>query len=86
MDTGKGSSLHGSPNAREFYAVALLAHLTSMINEAEDELVLFSGLGNGGPFPPTPMNHKVYTLDLEKAPSEQEGEERSADDVIPEPK
>jgi hypothetical protein len=31
------------------------------------------------------MNHKVYTLDLEKAPSEQEWEERSTDDVIPEP-
>jgi hypothetical protein len=61
-------------------------HLTSMINEAEDELVLFGGLGDGGPFPPTPMNHKVYTLDLEKAPSEQEWEDRSTDDVVPEPK
>ena len=56
-----------------------------MINEANNELVLFGGLGDGPPFPPTPMNHKVYTLDLEKAPSEQEWEERSTDDVIPEP-
>jgi hypothetical protein len=60
-------------------------HLTSMINEANNELVLFGGLGDGPPSPPTPMNHKVYTLDLEKAPSEQEWEERSTDDVIPEP-
>jgi hypothetical protein len=60
-------------------------HLTSMINEANNELVLFGGLGDGPPFPPTPMNHKVYTLDLEKTPSEQKWEERSTDDVIPEP-
>jgi hypothetical protein len=60
-------------------------HLTSMINEDKKELVLFGGLGDGGPFPPTPMNHKAYTLDLTKAPSEQEWEERSTDDVIPEP-
>ena len=60
-------------------------HLTSMINEANNELVLFGGLGDGPPSPPTPMNHKVYTLDLDKAPSEQEWEERSTDDVIPEP-
>jgi hypothetical protein len=60
-------------------------HLTSMISEANHELVLFGGLGDGPPSPPTPMNHKVYTLDLDKAPSEQEWEERSTDDVIPEP-
>ena len=60
-------------------------HLTSMINEANNELVLFGGLGDGPPSPPTPINHKVYTLDLEQAPSEQEWEERSTDDVIPEP-
>ena len=60
-------------------------HLTSMINDANNELVLFGGLGDGPPSPPTPMNHKVYTLDLEKASSEQEWEERSTDDVIPEP-
>jgi Kelch motif len=60
-------------------------HLTSMINEAADELVLFGGLGDGPPSPPTPMNHTVYTLDLNKAPSEQQWEERSTDDVIPEP-
>ena len=60
-------------------------HLTSMINEANSELVLFGGLGDGPPSPPTPMNYKVYTLDLDKAPSEQEWEERSTDDVIPEP-
>ena len=56
-----------------------------MINETNDELVLFGGLGDGPPSPPTPMNHKVYTLDLEKAPSEQEWHERSTDVVIPEP-
>ena len=60
-------------------------HLTSMINEANNELVLFGGLGDGPPSPPTPMNHKVYTLDLEQAPSEQEWEERSTDDVVPAP-
>jgi hypothetical protein len=60
-------------------------HLTSMINEARKELVLFGGLGDGPPFPPTPMNHNVYTLDLKKRPSEQEWELRSTDDVIPEP-
>jgi hypothetical protein len=60
-------------------------HLTSMVNEDKKELVLFGGLGDGGPFPPTPMNHKVYTLDLEKPPSEQVWEERSTDDVVPEP-
>jgi Kelch motif len=60
-------------------------HLTSMINEPSDEVVLFGGLGDGPPFPPTPMNHNVYTLDLEKPPSEQEWEERSTDDVVPEP-
>jgi hypothetical protein len=36
-------------------------HLTSMINEANKELVLFGGLGDDPPFPPTPMNHNVYT-------------------------
>jgi Kelch motif len=60
-------------------------HLTSMINKAENELVLFGGLGDGPPFPPTPMNHNVYTLDLEKSPSEQQWEERSTDEVVPEP-
>ena len=60
-------------------------HLTSMVNEDKKELVLFGGLGDGGPFPPTPMNHKAYTLDLTKRPSEQEWEERSTDDVVPEP-
>jgi hypothetical protein len=60
-------------------------HLTSMINEDKKELVLFGGLGDGGPFPPTPMNHKAYTLDLTKPPSEQKWEERSTDDVVPEP-
>ena len=60
-------------------------HLTSMINEAKDELVLFGGLGDGPPFPPTPMNHNVYTLDLSRDSSEQEWEQRSTDDVVPEP-
>jgi hypothetical protein len=60
-------------------------HLTSMINEARKELILFGGLGDGPPSPPTPMNHKAYTLDLTKPPSEQVWEERSTDDVIPEP-
>jgi hypothetical protein len=60
-------------------------HLTSMINEDKKELVLFGGLGDGPPSPPTPMNHKVYTLDLKKPPSEQEWEERSTDDLVPEP-
>jgi hypothetical protein len=41
-------------------------HLTSMINEGKKELVLFGGLGDGPPSPPTPMNHKVYTLDLKE--------------------
>lgn len=60
-------------------------HLTSMINEARDELILFGGLGDGGPFPPTPMNHNVYTLDLEEDPSQQEWEERSTDEVVDSP-
>lgn len=60
-------------------------HLTSMINEANKELVLFGGLGDGPPSPPTPMNHNVYTLDLEQDPAEQEWEERNTDDVVPEP-
>jgi hypothetical protein len=47
-------------------------HLTSIINEANKELVLFGGLGDGPPSPPTPTNHNVYTLDLEQDPAEQE--------------
>ena len=35
-----------------------------MINEASNELVLFGGLGDGPPFPPTPMSHNVYTSRL----------------------
>jgi hypothetical protein len=60
-------------------------HVTSTINKAENELILFGGLGAGPPSPPTPMNHTVYALDLEKAPSEQEWEERNTDDVVVEP-
>jgi hypothetical protein len=56
-----------------------------MIHEAANELVLFGGLGDGRPSPPTPMNHKVYTLDLEIPPSEQAWVERSTDDLVPEP-
>jgi hypothetical protein len=58
-------------------------HVTSMIYE--DELVLFGGLGAGPPSPPTPMNHTVFTLDLKKAPWEQEWEERNTDDVVERP-
>ena len=60
-------------------------HLTSMINEANSELILFGGLGDGPPSPPTPINHKVYTLDLDEAPSQQEWEERSTDNVVAAP-
>ncbi|WP_437913929.1 hypothetical protein WME73_47470 [Sorangium sp. So ce302] len=57
-------------------------HLTSFINEKKNELVLFGGLGNGPPSPPTPMNHNVYTLDLTKPPSQQEWENRGTDDAV----
>ena len=60
-------------------------HLTSMINEDSNELILFGGLGDGPPSPPTPMNYKVYTLDLDEAPSEQEWQERGTDDVVAAP-
>lgn len=60
-------------------------HMTAVVDEDMDELILFGGLGNGGPAPPTPMNHKVYTLDLEEASSAQAWEERSTDAVVPKP-
>lgn len=58
-------------------------HMTAMIHD--DELIAFGGLGNGGPFPPTPMNHNVYTLDLEASPDDQEWHLRSTDAVVEKP-
>ncbi|WP_437854938.1 hypothetical protein [Sorangium sp. So ce363] len=60
-------------------------HLTSIIHEEKNELVLFGGLGNGPPSPPTPMNHNVYTLNLTKPPSQQEWKDRGADAAVAEP-
>lgn len=58
-------------------------HITAMIHDTE--LIIFGGLGNGGPFPPTPMNHDVYTLDLEQSPDEQQWEKRSTDHEVVSP-
>jgi hypothetical protein len=60
-------------------------HIASTISEARSELIIFGGLGNGGPRPPTPMNENVYTLDLTKSSAEQEWEERNSDDVVSAP-
>lgn len=60
-------------------------HMTAFVNEAKQELVLYGGLGNGGPFPPTPMNYNVYTLDLSQDPVDRQWEVRSThtvDDTI----
>ncbi|WP_437278370.1 hypothetical protein WME90_45340 [Sorangium sp. So ce375] len=60
-------------------------HLTSIIHEEKNELVLFGGLGNGPPSPPTPMNHNVYTLNLTKPPSQQQWINRGRDVEVAEP-
>ena len=60
-------------------------HTSAIINEARRELILFGGIGNGPPFPPTPINEYVNTLDLTKPSSQQDWQERNRDDVIPAP-
>ena len=60
-------------------------HTSAIINEARRELILFGGIGNGPPRPPTPINEYVNTLDLTKPSSQQDWQERNRDDVIPAP-
>jgi hypothetical protein len=84
-DLGKRSVIDGEFEIQPYELPRGWRHVTSTITEDNDELVLFGGLGAGPPSPPTPMNHTVFTLDLEKAPSEQEWRERNTDDVVEEP-
>jgi hypothetical protein len=60
-------------------------HMTAIIDEGKEELILFGGLGNGPPASPTPMNHDVYALDLTRPPSEQGWEKRSTDAAVERP-
>lgn len=57
-------------------------HMTAFVNELRNEIVAFGGLGNGGPSPPTPMNHNVYTLDLSQPPEARDWVLRSTDAVV----
>lgn len=59
--------------------------MSAIIDNAKDQLILYGGLGNGGPSPPTPMNHNVYTLDLTKPPATRAWELRSTDRVVTSP-
>ena len=47
-------------------------HVTAMVDESRNELIMFGGLGNGGPSPPTPMNYHAYWVDLTEDPEDQE--------------
>jgi hypothetical protein len=58
-------------------------HMTSIINEANEELILFGGISRGTRA--LPRNRDVFTLDLTKSSSEQEWEYRSTEPDMPRP-
>lgn len=60
-------------------------HVTAFFNEEKNELVMFGGLGNGQPSPPTPMNHQLFTVDVSKPISQQKWKLRYTDTVVTEP-
>lgn len=57
--------------------------MTTIINEANEELILFGGI-SGSPNG-LPRNRNIYTLDLKKSSSEQDWEFRRTDVVVPKP-
>lgn len=60
-------------------------HMTAFISDIKKEMVLFGGLGNGPPSPPTPMNHNIYSIDLKKPLAQQEFKLRGTDNVVDSP-
>ncbi|MBX3191838.1 MAG: hypothetical protein KF819_32910 [Labilithrix sp.] len=60
-------------------------HMTALIDEERKELVLFGGLGNGGPMPPTAMNHHIFTLDLRKPAAQRAWVMKPADTIVQAP-
>ena len=63
-------------------------HMTATLSVSPPnrKLILFGGLGNGGPNPPTPMNSDIFTLNVDEPdPWKQEWTTQQTDDVVEKP-